>query len=56
MTYLFCRHIGGTHIPYTDIFAIPFLKQTHVIPGINIRIIRIDNLIIANFNHQIPVI
>jgi hypothetical protein len=48
--------IRSTHIPYSNIFTIPFLKHGDIISRVNWIIGRINNLKMTNFYNQISII
>ena len=50
------RNIGNTHFSYAVILAVSFFKEAHIITCIKRSICGVNNLIIAELNHQIPII
>ena len=49
-------NIRCTHVSYSHIFAISFLKQAHIIPLINTSICGVNNCKMANFYNHVPII
>jgi hypothetical protein len=54
--FLFNWHNRNTHISYCNIFAISFLKNTHIISLINKVIGRINECKRTGFYNQVPII
>ncbi len=50
------RNIRNTHFSYAVILAVSFFKEAHIITCIKRSICGVNNLIIAKFNHLIPII
>ena len=50
------RNIRNTHFSYAVILAVSFFKEAHIITCIKRSICGVNNLIIAELNHQIPII
>jgi hypothetical protein len=48
--------VRSTHIPYSNIFTIPFLKHSHVISRVDSIACRINDFKCSNFHNHVSII